>query len=182
MHLFQIGSVKRNLNIEREEESLNSKRRDIDSLDSSLYAQNNSFSSSHAQHSFTSSSHDDVVHVAPNTNKCLHFTTSHDDTVPNTNECLDFNDTSPNLPTVGTNISDSDAETQMPDWFESDDIICTRECKSIGTQTLLTGESIFLNFEEPSFFYRDDLTVQTQTCRATYYFSEIFYESENGLL
>lgn len=105
-----------------------------------------------------------------------------------TNTLRNINFTPAFLPTTSTCITDSDAETQMPDnWLYnglSDDeslnesmnfdyVIFMKECTAVGSQTLFMGEIIFLDFKAPS---RSNHTAQTQTCQATYYISQLYDE------
>ena len=110
-----------------------------------------------------------------------------------TNTLRNINFTPAFLPTTSTCITDSDAETQMPDNLLynglSDDeslnesmnfdyVIFMKECTAVGSQTLFSREIIFLDFKAPSFcsLNRSNHTAQTQTCQATYYVSQLYDE------
>jgi hypothetical protein len=57
-------------------------------------------------------------------------------------------------------------------------LISMKECTSVGSQTLFSGEIISLDFKAPSFcsLNRSNHTAQTQTCQATYYVSQLYDE------
>jgi hypothetical protein len=129
-----------------------------------------------SQHTYNQSADAcDISPIAPNDTNTLH----------------NINFTPAFLPTTSTCITDSDAETQMPDiWLYNcfsddeslnesmnfDSVIFMKECTSVGSQTLFMGESIFLDFKAPSFcpLNRSNHIAQTQTCQATYYFSQLY--------